>query len=64
MHMEKKGVHYRSILEGGSMAGFTGVFNFFSVMVNTIIGITRKIYYRVGSAQVATILTASVHKLY
>ena len=45
--MERKGVHYRAVLEGGSMAEFNSALDFFITGFKTVLGITRKIYYRV-----------------
>ena len=47
--MERKGVHYRAVLEGGNMAEFNSALEFFITGFKTVLGITRKIYYRVMS---------------
>ena len=48
--MQKKGIRFRSLLEGGNMMTSIETFgDFFEVTFNTILNTTRKAYYKVGA---------------
>ena len=48
--MQKKGVRFRAMLEGGNMMQIHSFATFFEVTFNTVLNMTRKVHFKVSES--------------
>ena len=49
-YMQKKGVRFRAMLEGGNMMQIHSFATFFEVTFNTVLNMTRKVHFKVSDS--------------